>query len=294
MRSMTLGVDHASLSVIDQTTIGNGGVLALDFGKVVSRQITIEAGGSLIGEGRLAGQVAIESGGQISPGDPLGSGGILGDIEIEGGLRLHTGSLTAVDLEDNISVEGQIELGGTLLLNATNVQIGRTEMFLTGDNIVGEFDDIQIIRPANGYVALSFSSTAIGGTPWPPGDYSQNEVVDMEDLGRFVLGLLNAEAYEKTYNALPTAPGDMNNDGLLDFDDVPLFAEALTRGSLADVLAAIEAAQRQFVPEPATCVPAMVFIVGLGVLWRKARLVPHAWSSPSIISEGFRHGSVAR
>jgi autotransporter-associated beta strand protein len=262
MHTMALGVDGSSLSVIDGVTIGNGGVLDMEFGKVVSRQITVESGGWLMGNGRLSGQVTIESGGQLTAGDPEES--VDDQLEIDGDMHLESGSLLTLELGDNIAASGEIQLGGTLVLNATDIQFGNSEMFLTANNIVGEFDSIEIIQPENAYVALSFSVSAIGGTPFPVGDYNQNNEVDMEDLDRFILGLLNAEAYLAAYSALPTAPGDMNNDGYLDFDDVSLFADALNGASLETVLAAIADAQHEAVPEPASHLVALLPLIGVG------------------------------
>jgi hypothetical protein len=60
-----------------------------------------------------------------------------------------------------------------------------------------------------------------------PGDLDCNGILDFDDVDPFVLGMSNPAAYEAQYGMSPDVKGDMDGDGDQDFDDIPCFTSAL-------------------------------------------------------------------
>ena len=79
----------------------------------------------------------------------------------------------------------------------------------------------------------------------PPGDMDCDGDVDHDDTDDFVLGLVDAARYESRAGFPPSLNGDINQDGVFDFDDIPPFVDLLNR---VDELGTAF----QSVPEPAT------------------------------------------
>jgi len=61
-----------------------------------------------------------------------------------------------------------------------------------------------------------------------PGDMNDDGNLDFADINAFVLGLSDPEEYRRQYpNLYPEISGDMNGDGQLDFGDINGFVELL-------------------------------------------------------------------
>ncbi len=60
------------------------------------------------------------------------------------------------------------------------------------------------------------------------GDMDCDDDVDFDDIGAFVLGLTDAEAYEQQFGIPPTVKGDLDEDGDQDFDDIDGFVGVLS------------------------------------------------------------------
>jgi hypothetical protein len=86
------------------------------------------------------------------------------------------------------------------------------------------------------------------------GDMDGNGLVDFDDVPPFVLGLNDAAAYGQQYGVPPSLRGDIDADGDLDFDDISGFTLRLTDNPTGGW---------QAIPEPATC---LLACVGLALL----------------------------
>jgi hypothetical protein len=86
------------------------------------------------------------------------------------------------------------------------------------------------------------------------GDMDGNGVVDFDDVDPFVLGLNDAAAYAQQYGVPPSVRGDIDADGDQDYDDINGFV-ALVAGARPGGLRAV--------PEPAT---GLLAVAGLVVL----------------------------
>jgi len=99
------------------------------------------------------------------------------------------------------------------------------------------------------------------------GDTDLNDKVDFDDINPFVLALNDPTLYESNFGnpafghaALDQA--DMDGNGRVDFDDIAGFVAALTSGGGSAAV----------VPEPSTCVLAIVSLLGLiGMVRRRQR-----------------------
>jgi len=88
------------------------------------------------------------------------------------------------------------------------------------------------------------------------GDTDLDDAVDFDDIRPFVLALNNPELYESDFGNLAFGHSaldhaDMNENGRVDFDDIPGFVGVLTSGPQA------------VVPEPSTCVLTIMSLLGL-------------------------------
>jgi hypothetical protein len=61
------------------------------------------------------------------------------------------------------------------------------------------------------------------------GDMNCDGVVDFDDIDPFVQGLTSAAAYEADHPHCPFTNRDVNNDGVVNFDDIDPFVAALSR-----------------------------------------------------------------
>ena len=90
------------------------------------------------------------------------------------------------------------------------------------------------------------------------GDMDRDGDVDFDDIDDFVLGQMDAAAYEMMFGVPPALRGDTDRDNDLDFDDIPGFIVALGGGAPMSGLQAI--------PEPSCLVHmaiAMLTVFGL-------------------------------
>ena len=93
------------------------------------------------------------------------------------------------------------------------------------------------------------------------GDMDCDGDIDFDDIGPFVLGLTDPEAYESAFGVLPVVKGDINLDGRHDFDNIVDFVALISSGS-DDGLAVV--------PEPSgIALFTLAFLGEIGRTWRK-------------------------
>ncbi len=162
----------------------------------------------------------------------LDAGGRLGDMDLDGD----------VDFDDI----------DPLIAGLRNPQ-AYTDVFTVAPHVNGDgdgdgdfdFDDIALIVDVF--------------TNLPPdlrGDMDLDEDVDFDDIDDFVLALLDPDAYEQLYGALPVLNGDIDEDDDVDFDDIDDFVLVLTNNaSAAARQAATSMAARPAAPGPRLTAP---------------------------------------
>ncbi len=151
------------ISVIDQTTVGDGGVFRLDARLIGS--IDVNIGGELQGNGIAEGPVM--NAGLVAPGSSIGTLTIDGDFTQmpTGALEAEFSSLAA----DQLDITGTANLNGTLeiLLQADSVGSleGKTFTILISDGgVVGQFDKDGIVEEGFWTVDISTLGNQVDAT----------------------------------------------------------------------------------------------------------------------------------
>ena len=101
-----------------------------------------------------------------------------------------------------------------------------TTWILPRDEETGFAIELPTYRAETGVDAYELAFTI--GAANLPGDMDGNGVVDFDDVGPFVLGLNDPGAFLDQFGLPPADRGDMDTDGDLDFDDINRFAMVLT------------------------------------------------------------------
>jgi len=192
-------------------------------------------GGVLNGDGLVDANV-INTGGSIEPGNSIES------LAIEGNFTQSHGAALVIEIEnpgtpgvdhDVLTVTGTASLGGLLRLESFNgyvPSIGDTFTVLTAASRIGRFEGI---IPCGTYdVTYTPTSVIIEVVGGPPvfADLSCDGDADLQDAGFLCLqlGLTDADA---AFN--PAA--DLNNDGVIDYDDRALM-EGVVAPCLGDIV----------------------------------------------------------
>ncbi|MFV2068990.1 MAG: glycoside hydrolase family 10 protein [Pirellulales bacterium] len=113
------------------------------------------------------------------------------------------------------------------------------------------------------------------------GDMDINGVIDFDDIGAFVLGVTSSSSYESLYGIHPSVYGDTDRDGDIDFDDVDEFVTIL----VGETQTGDATAQR--IAEPAT---SFLLVIGatFATLFRRPRAGPTG--RPELDAPTKRHG----
>lgn len=129
-------------------TVVSGGTLSVSSGARLGGNIDVRNGAVLSGTGTVGttstGDVNIDTGGTIAPGNSIGT------LKVAGDLFFNPGSMYAVEVDPNGATSDKIHVGGTATLAGSVVHVGlngnyrprSTYNILTADlGIVGRFDD---------------------------------------------------------------------------------------------------------------------------------------------------------
>jgi hypothetical protein len=182
--------------------------------------------------------------GRIEPGAPIGELVVDGDLSNQAAatIAFDLGGTTAITQYDRISVGRSAFLAGTLevsLAGAFTPVVGNAFTLLTAaDNIVGEFDNLQLPGGFTWSVTYNTNNvvlavTGIGGLT---GDYNGDGTVDTRDytIWRDTLGAVGANL-----------PADGNNNGSIDPGDYNVWKNNFGQGAGSGL------ASSAAVPEPA-------------------------------------------
>jgi hypothetical protein len=222
--TMTVQVDHQSLTAIKYITIDANGVVELDdSGTLVSATVDVRSGGLLAGNGTIVGNVKV--GTVIGPQEATFSPGFpTGQFDIEGSYEQGTSGVLEIDVEgtaleqvDTVDVTGEARLGGTMrviLANAMAVDAGDTITLMTAGSFTPDtvFEQVVTTGTDDLFLAVNYPNLS-GGSGGSNGGSGSSDPVQV----------LSGQWYER---------GDMNHFDGVDEDDVDYFALAL-RDTLA-------------------------------------------------------------
>lgn len=152
----TLVMNGANADLVISGTAGQTGnvVKVVDGGLLQVNRTLVGNGGTLTGNGTVAGPVLVGTGGVIAPG---GAGGAetIGTLTIDGNLDLapsvfpFTGQVGRLDIDisgsqiDQISVSGLLNIAGSTLHFDTSGWDGQTHVFATYGSLTGTFGVIE-------------------------------------------------------------------------------------------------------------------------------------------------------
>lgn len=263
-------------AVLRNAVATDDATICLDHGHLEVGALVLNRGGTLLGNGTIAGDAIND--GIIAPGLPTGSLSVVGDyLQLaEGMLKIDLSAYTAGIGFDLLAIGGVASLGGTLhvdLLNGFSPAPDATFGFLTAATVTGVFDSVLF---EDGTVDISYLATGVRlsnfqtlAPPAFPGDANGDRVVGFADLGI----LLN------NYNQPgPFSSGDFDASGTVDFADLGMLLNNYHWHAPTLAPACL-------VPEPGTLVLAALGAVGLLMDARRVtrRVVPQTWPIVAII-----------
>jgi hypothetical protein len=261
--SITVGVTNGlNLSATTGVTIGANGVIELDDGNLVSTAVAVQDGGLLSGNGTVVGNLVV--GGPTGSQDATVSPGFsVGHLDIDGNYEQQATGTLVIEVEgdgagefDTISVSGEAMLGGTLLVDATELEMqmpGTSIEILTAGSVPqgSEFDSVETVGGDGIYFAPTYSGTSASLESFPLGDMNREFVLNGDDVPEFALALRNPLGYRERRGLFGSQSGNMDGTNGLDFSDIDDFADALQMAGVPNALAAVNAALLN-IPEPAT------------------------------------------
>ena len=143
------------------TTTVEGGSLIINGSHTGTGSIYVSQG-ILAGKGNVAGDVFVQTGGTLQPGDSA-----IGNFTLKGKLALDSGSVVDIDINkakstwDKLTITGAVSLNGTLKINSTDsFAVGDVFkiLVLTTSPATGNFTNFIPATPGDG-LAWSFSPT---------------------------------------------------------------------------------------------------------------------------------------
>jgi hypothetical protein len=178
---------------------------------------------------------------------------------------------------DTISVTGEAMLGGTLLVDASELEMqmpGTSIEILTAGSVApgSEFASVETLGGDGIYFAPTYSGTSASLESFPLGDMNRDFALDGGDVPEFALALRNPLGYRARRGLFGSQSGNMDGANGLDFSDIDDFATALEMAGVQNAMAAIHAALLN-VPEPSTVVQAMFLMMGAYGTNRRRRSV---------------------
>jgi hypothetical protein len=281
---VTVGVNNGlSLSATSGVTIGANGNIELDDGNLVSTAVAVQNGGLLSGNGTVVGNLIVggPSGFQAARVSP---GFSVGHLDIEGNYEQQATGTLVIEVEgdgagefDTISVTGEAMLGGTLLVDASELDMqmpGTSIEILTAGSVApgSEFASVETVGGDGIYFAPTYSGTSASLESFPLGDMNRDFALNGDDVPEFALALRNPLGYRARRGLFGSQSGNMDGANGLDFSDIDDFATALEMAGVQNATAAIHAALLN-VPEPSTVVPALFLMMGACCTNRRRRSV---------------------
>jgi hypothetical protein len=274
--TITLSIQNgSSFSATSGVTVDSKGVVELDQGNLISSQVEVQAGGVLAGNGTVVGDVVV--GAATGNADAtLRPGLSVGQMQIQGDYEQGAGGTMAIEIDgtragefDTITISGEAKLGGTLVVDATDLEPvtpGTLFPFLASGSLAeGVFEHVDTIGNedivfvpvygglASGAELAQGSSLASGVSLHDEGDMDFDGSVNKDDVPFFAMALAQPESYFDLFLIEGDQSGDIDDNHLLDFDDIDAFADLIPETSAGAVAAAVHALLNG-VPEPSSLV----------------------------------------
>jgi len=272
-------------------------------GAVLTNGLTFTSGGVLRGDFAFSGSL-VNSGGLVAPGvvDQYTRDDSIGVINVSGNYTQAVSGELEINIDqlsdyDRLKITDVASLGGLLRLKVSDEfrpEPGDTITIMSASAIDGGFSffevtdldgNLQGITLADGSPALAVvqnfpdklnvrfieGSGLLNILNVDPGDMNRVNGIDEGDIDYFVTALRDRLAYQNLFededaDFVPAdIVGDVNDDGMLDFEDISAFLEKLENNGIpaSTALAAIKA-QLTEVPEPTGA--SLCIIVTIGVL----------------------------
>ncbi|MCH7630179.1 MAG: hypothetical protein IH997_15960, partial [Proteobacteria bacterium] len=254
-----------SLSAISRVAVGANGIVEMSGGAVFTNLVQVAGGGTVLGNGTIAGDVILGSGlgsgeATLSPGSPGSAAGV---INVEN-LTINSEGVLAIAIVDpnsfgQVIVDGTASLGGRLVIDATGftAPIGTAFNIMVSGTFTDHFDSVETVGsstvffaqpPSPPLAALGEENFTIFG--FPIGDMNLDNLVNGDDASDFALGLFDPLQYWNTHGFMfPVQAGNFSPGSTFDFDDIEGFV-AVAGLKAADIFALIDAMS---VPEPTSC-----------------------------------------
>ncbi|MEX2307362.1 MAG: PEP-CTERM sorting domain-containing protein [Pirellulales bacterium] len=269
-------------SAVGALTIGNNAKVELNDGTLVSSAVRLENGGQLAGNGTIGANLMVGvTEGQMEQAT-VSPGFAVGHLDVEGDYQQGDSGTLEVDVEgtvggqfDTVDVTGDVQLGGTLLFDASGLgsgTSGATVEILTSNTLTGMFDHVDTVGSGEFYIRPIYDDGAggggasVSGEVCDLGDMDCDGIIvnDNDDIQALAMALRDIEAYFEEYQVYTIAGADLDGwypgatefgNDRLDFDDIDDFVRLHSGGGsgaamFQKVLAAIE--NYGTVPEPAS------------------------------------------
>ena len=245
--------------------VAQGGNLQLNDGLLETPQLSVSGGGLLTGNGLITGKVVVGNG--VAGGNTaiLSPGFSPGTIEIDGDLELESDAETVIEISgaagnphDMIIVSGDALLDGILRIEAIDGYVPSAgdefTVLTSGDLDSTIFEDVQAARVGDIILWPTYEVSSLLVVGQLIGDMDLSGIVDEDDISLFAFALRDNNAYDDALFATEHEVADVDGNGRVDFGDIASFAERVGENSLLSAGEIALAIQASFaVPEPNTC-----------------------------------------
>ena len=237
---IALGAVSRVGSLAGDVTVNNTGTLRIDAGSSVAGNVTVNTGGTLKGNGTVGGNVTVNTGGTVAPGNSVGT------LNVSTDATFTTGSIFDIEIASASSFD-QLVVSGAGLFNG-NINVSFLDNFepvaadiftiIAGSNVTGTVGNLNgsgKLPVPGGTFDVLFDSAGLKLTNFTAtisfilGDMNNDNAVNNQDIGPFVLALTNYPQYQIDYPGLDgVARGDINQDTILNNQDIAPFVALLT------------------------------------------------------------------
>ncbi len=262
--TLEIGIEGELIASVS-AVVAQSGNLQLNDGLLETPQLSINGGGLLTGNGLITGNVVVGNG--IAGGNTaiLSPGFSPGTIEIDGDLELESDAETVIEISgdpgnphDMIIVSGDALLDGILRIEAIDGYVPAAgdefTVLTSGDLDSTIFEDIQAARIGDIILWPSYELSSLLVIGQLIGDMDLSGLVDEDDISLFAFALRDNDAYDDALFATEHEVADVDGNGRVDFGDIASFAERVGENSLLSAAEIALVIQASFaVPEPSTC-----------------------------------------
>lgn len=262
--------------------VGPAGNLQLDGGVVQTPALTVHAGGQLTGTGQITGNVTIGDGTGGTTTAVLSPGFSPGTLEIQGDLQLENDAETVIEISgmagnphDMIIVSGDASLDGTLQIDAIDGYAplpGDQFTVLTSNSFNSTvFEDVEAARVGDVILWPTYQTNSLLIIGQLAGDMDLSGVIDEDDIPLFAFAVRDNAGYDAALHLTEFEVADVDGNGRVDFGDLSPFAAKVAANSPLTPAQAIAAIQASLaVPEPATAGLLVLAIATLAVTGRRS------------------------